>query len=165
VGFFQLPVLPEWAMSAGDFRAMRRAFERLAGRAGAYGAAEVEGYVAAMREPGALTAAINYYRANVRRDAMVMAAAARADAQTLVIWGERDPALGVELLEGLERFAPRVRVHRIAEAGHWVQNEAAGEVGRVMGEFLSASGGSLHHGVTEGTEGRERIADGRGPEK
>jgi pimeloyl-ACP methyl ester carboxylesterase len=158
VGFFQLPVLPERVLSAANFRLLRRAFDRLAGRPGAYGAAEVEGYVRAMAEPGALAAAINYYRANVRRDAMEMARSARTRAETLVIWGERDPALVVELLDGLERFAPRVRVQRIPEAGHWVQNEAAGEVARVMGEFLSDSGGAFHHGVTEGRGG---TADGR----
>jgi pimeloyl-ACP methyl ester carboxylesterase len=158
VGFFQLPVLPERALSAGHFRLLRRAFDRLAGRAGAYGATEVKGYVRAMAEPGALTAAINYYRANVRRDAMEMAKWARTGAETLVIWGERDPALVVELLDGFERFAPRLRVHRIPEAGHWVQNEAAGEVASVIGEFL---GGAFHHGVTEGTEGRGGTADGR----
>jgi pimeloyl-ACP methyl ester carboxylesterase len=136
VGFFQLPWVPEWVMSAGNFRLMRRVFDRLAGRAGACTAAEVEGYVRAMAEPGGLTAAINYYRANAWGEELGMARAARTEAETLVVWGERDPALVVELLDGLERFAPRVRVHRIPEAGHWVQNEAAGEVAGVMGKFL-----------------------------
>jgi pimeloyl-ACP methyl ester carboxylesterase len=62
------------------------------------------------------------------------------DAPTLVIWGERDTALGVELLEGVDRVAPRVRIHRIARASHWVQNEAPDEVNRVMIEFLSSAG-------------------------
>jgi len=136
VGFFQLPILPERVMRVGNFRVLRRAFDRLAGRAGVYGAEEIEEYVRAMAAPGALTAAINYYRANVGREAMELARGARTGAETLVIWGERDPALVVELLDGLARVAPRVRVHRIADAGHWVQNEAAGEVARVMGEFL-----------------------------
>ena len=29
----------------------------------------------------------------------------------LVIWGERDPALGTFLLDGIERFAPLVQIH------------------------------------------------------
>jgi pimeloyl-ACP methyl ester carboxylesterase len=56
-----------------------------------------------------------------------------------VIWGERDTALGPELLEGLERVAPDVSIHRIADAGHWVQNESREEVNRAMISFLSAS--------------------------
>ena len=30
------------------------------------------------------------------------------NAETLVIWGELDPALGIELLEGLNQIAPHV---------------------------------------------------------
>lgn len=62
---------------------------------------------------------------------------ARSTTDTLVIWGVRDPALGPELLEGLERHAPRLTIHRIATAGHWVQNEAPGEVNRVLLDFLA----------------------------
>jgi len=65
-----------------------------------------------------------------------LARSARTAAPTLVIWGERDPALGVELLDGLDQVAPLVRVHRIARAGHWVQNEAADEVNGVLIDFL-----------------------------
>jgi pimeloyl-ACP methyl ester carboxylesterase len=42
----------------------------------------------------------------------------------------------LELLDGLERVAPRVRVHRIPYASHWVQNEAPDEVNRVLIDFL-----------------------------
>jgi pimeloyl-ACP methyl ester carboxylesterase len=140
VGFFQVPWLPERALSAGNFFALRRALRRLAGGPGAFTEAEIEGYVAAMKAPGALTAAINYYRENVRSGGLEIARSARTDAETLVIWGERDPALVVGLLDRLERFAPRVRVHRIAKAGHWVHREAADEVNRVMIEFLTNGG-------------------------
>jgi pimeloyl-ACP methyl ester carboxylesterase len=58
-------------------------------------------------------------------------------APTLVIWGERDPALGIELLEGLEALVPGVQIHRIPDASHWVQNEAPGEVNRALVDFLS----------------------------
>ena len=57
-------------------------------------------------------------------------------AETLVIWGERDPALGIELLDGLDEVAPHVCIHRVAQSSHWVQNEAPAEVNRMLVNFL-----------------------------
>ena len=53
-----------------------------------------------------------------------------------MIWGERDPALSVGLLDGLSHVAPRHRVARLPEAGHWVQNEAPEKVTAAIIEFL-----------------------------
>jgi pimeloyl-ACP methyl ester carboxylesterase len=133
---FLLPRLPELALSARNFRAVRDMFRRLPARAGAFNDEDIDEYVRALSSPGALTAALNYYRANVRSGGVALARSARIAAETLVIWGDQDPALGPELLDGLERVAPHVRVHRIAGAGHWVQNEAPEEVNRVLTDFL-----------------------------
>ena len=46
--------------------------------------------------------------------------------------------LGVELLDGLERIVGDLRIHRIRDAGHWVQNEAPEEVTRLLLEFLQS---------------------------
>jgi pimeloyl-ACP methyl ester carboxylesterase len=136
--FFQLPALPEYALSARNFRAVRDMFKRYPARPSAFSDEDIEHYVEALSRPGALTAGLNYYRANLTSDAREMACSAVSGAETLVIWGELDPALGVELLEGLDRVAPRVRVHRIPDASHWVQNEAPDEVNRVLTEFLGS---------------------------
>ena len=134
--FFQLPALPELALSACDFRAVRNMFSRYPARKGAFSDEDIDEYIEALSRPGALTAALNYYRANLTPDALQMARSARSGAETLVIWGALDPALGTDLLEGLDRVAPRIRIHRIPDAGHWVQNEAPEEVNRVLTEFL-----------------------------
>jgi epoxide hydrolase 4 len=135
--FFQLPFLPEWALAFRNFRALRKIF-RQATKPDAFSPEEIESNIVALSQPGALSAALNYYRANFRREALNLATRSRVGAETLVIWGERDGALGTELLDGLERFAPRVRVHRIPEAGHWVQHEAPAEVNRALLDFLKA---------------------------
>ena len=57
-----------------------------------------------------------------------------------MIWGEKEPALVPEVLEGLEGVAPRVRVHRLPGVSHWVQSEAPDEVSRVLVEFLTENG-------------------------
>jgi pimeloyl-ACP methyl ester carboxylesterase len=134
---FRVPRLAEWALSARDFHLIRNLFRRQP-RKPAFSEDETDAYVDSLSKPGALTAALNWYRANAAPDAVHLARSARVGAPTLVIWGERDPALGVELLNGLEHVAPLVRVHRIAPASHWVQNEVPDEVNRVLIEFLSA---------------------------
>jgi pimeloyl-ACP methyl ester carboxylesterase len=134
--FFQLPWLPELALSARGFHAVRHIFREFPARPGAFPDEEIESYVKALSQPGALTAALNYYRENLRASGIQLARSAVSRAETLVIWGERDPALSVGLLDGLETVAPAVRVLRIPDAGHWVQNEAPDEVNRALREFL-----------------------------
>jgi pimeloyl-ACP methyl ester carboxylesterase len=133
---FQLPWLPEWLLSRSDYRAVRDMFSYLPARKGAFSKSQIDAYVEALSKQGALNAALNYYRALFRADALALGRAVRIEAETLVIWGERDPALGLELLEGLQRVAPRSCVYRIPDAGHWVQNEASDEVNRALLDFL-----------------------------
>ena len=133
---FQVPGIAEWMLSAGNYWLLRNSFSQLSGRSRPFREADINDYVRALSAPGALTAALNYYRANARLEPLARARRARVEAETLVVWGDRDPALGVELLDNLRTVAPHATVHHIAEAGHWVQNEAADEVNRVLVEFL-----------------------------
>lgn len=134
VGLFQLPMLPERMLSAGNFFLIRQMFKSAPTRRSAFSEDDAAWYVEGLSRPGALKAALDYYRANI--DAMPLARAARTEAPVLMIWGERDPALGNFLLEGTERFAPRLRIHRIPHASHWVQNEAPEEVNAALLAFL-----------------------------
>ncbi len=124
--FFQLPWLPERAVRAGDWRALRRGFEHDA-RPGAFTPADIERYREAWSQPGAVTATINYYRASMRRPRSSADGDARrpVHAPTLVIWGEQDRYLGAELAEPLRADVPGLeRVVRLPEASHWVQHDA-----------------------------------------
>jgi hypothetical protein len=56
--FFRIPGVPEWALTARDFAAVRDMFRRMP-RQAAFTAAEIDEYVAALARPGALTAALN----------------------------------------------------------------------------------------------------------
>jgi pimeloyl-ACP methyl ester carboxylesterase len=40
-----------------------------------------------------------------------------------ILWGQQDSALGESLLEGSERFAPDLEIHRLPLAGHFVHQE------------------------------------------
>jgi epoxide hydrolase 4 len=139
VPFFALPVLPIATLRAGHFAVLRSMVRRIAVRKSAIGDDDLGRYIDALSRPGALRAALAYYRANIRREPMTWARAARIRADTLVIWALSDPCLSPVLLDGIESVAPSATIHRVRDCGHWVQAEAATEVNRVMLDFLDSS--------------------------
>ena len=133
--FFALPGLPEWVLRAGDFALLERAWRRQPVQRGAFTDEDLRRYKQALAQPGALTAGLNYYRAALRHLGALLGAVRPIRAPTLLLWGKRDPYLGVRLSMGLERWVSDLRVVRL-HASHWVQNDVPGEVNRLMVEFL-----------------------------
>lgn len=134
--FFQLPWLPEIGLRAGRFATIRQMFRNDPLRPGAFSAEDIDRYVEAMAQPGALTAAINYYRAMFRQARRARSGFPRIEAPVLVIWGERDRYLGTELAEPDRRLVPNVRVARLADASHWVQVDQPERVNAELLDFL-----------------------------
>ncbi|MEX2237195.1 MAG: alpha/beta hydrolase [Dehalococcoidia bacterium] len=140
MGFFQLPFIPEMAMRRGNYRSVDRMFTGLSD-AGSISAEEVRAFKDALAQPGALTASINYYRAVFRHGVSQMIRRKSEkwpviESPTLLIWGVDDAFLGVETFEGIERWAPNIRIELIEGAGHWVNQERPDEVNRLMLDFL-----------------------------
>jgi pimeloyl-ACP methyl ester carboxylesterase len=135
---FAIPWLPEATLAARDFALLRAMFTRVAVRRDAYSDAEIEAFVAPFRIPGALTAALNYYRANLWEPARQQESGRTITADTLVLWGERDPALGLHLLDGLDRIVPGVQVRRFPCASHWVHADEPDAVNKALISFLAA---------------------------
>lgn len=133
---FQLPLLPEKLLAAKDYYLLRRAFRIMPKHKQAFSQQDIDYFIAQLSKPGALTAALSYYRENFGSSAMELARTAKVSAPTLVIWGERDPALGLFLLEGLERFASDLTIRRIPDAGHWVHSEVPEKVNPLLIDFL-----------------------------
>ena len=68
------------------------------------------------------------------------AVAARVQAPTLVIWGERDRYLGAELAEPERADVPNLeRVVRLPDASHWVQHDEPERVGQLLVEFFTGA--------------------------
>jgi pimeloyl-ACP methyl ester carboxylesterase len=134
--FFQLPVLPEWTLQLGDYALLARAWRRQPVRTGAFTAEDIKRYKRALDRPGALTAALNYYRAAFRFAREALQDDRPITTPTLLIWGEHDPYLDVRLTEGLERWVPHLRVERLPDASHWVQNDAPERVNELILGFL-----------------------------
>jgi len=138
--FFQLPRLPELLLRAGDFAWLSHVLRTDPVRPDAFTEADIACYKQALAQPGAMTAAINYYRALFRRNPFALRRQIRPiGAPTLLIWGERDRYLGLDLVKGLEPWVPNIRVERITEASHWVQMDAPERVNHLIIDFLRCS--------------------------
>jgi len=107
-------------------------------------------YIEAWSQPGALTGGLNYYRAAGVGPPTGEGAHWRATERmasglssltvkvpTLVIWGEKDEALLIGNLEGLDRFVPDLTVKRIPDGSHWVIHEKPGLVNSYIRDFIA----------------------------
>jgi pimeloyl-ACP methyl ester carboxylesterase len=134
---FQLPWLPEQLLRLRRFEALRRLLEHDA-RDGAFSPSDIDRYVEAWSQPGAMTAMLNYYRATIRaRLSREPQELAPVTAPTLVIWGERDRHLGAELAQPHAVDVPNLElVVRIPTASHWVAHDEPERVSRLLIEFF-----------------------------
>ncbi|HEX8352485.1 MAG TPA: alpha/beta hydrolase [Pyrinomonadaceae bacterium] len=140
--FFQIPALPEWWIRRDDFAGLGRML-RATSRPGTFSDADVEVLRAAARQPGALTAAVNYYRANLRSflgrgfGDREIRRHERVRVPTLFVYGERDFAIVPETVAGVADYvdAPYTEL-RLARSNHWVQQESPAEVNAALLSFL-----------------------------
>jgi len=136
---FQLPWVPERVLAADGFRLVGESLELTAGP-DVFEPETVERYREAMARSGSPAGPLNYYRAMAReslelelRSLFSGRTERPVDVPTLVCWGDRDPVLGLDLLDGLDALAPDLRVRQF-DAGHWPHVE---QPVRVTDELLA----------------------------
>jgi pimeloyl-ACP methyl ester carboxylesterase len=146
--FFQLPDIPEKVLSQNNCEFLRKMLVGSAVNKGTFTEEDLQRYVEAWSKPGALTASINYYRANMniaqilalpreQQESMVRRYQ-KVKCPTLVIWGEDDAALDKSLTIGMNKYVEgHYEIKYIPKCGHWVQQEKADEVNKLLLEFLS----------------------------
>lgn len=133
---FQLPVMPELGLARNDFASLRQVFRTASIRPGAFTEDDIERHIDALRPPGALTAAIDYYRAVFRSAGREPLRARRVDHPALVLWGDQDRFLGPDLAEPGAEWVPNARVRHVPEAGHWIQHDVPELVSDELVRFL-----------------------------
>jgi pimeloyl-ACP methyl ester carboxylesterase len=133
---FQVPWLPERAARLRRWRGFHGVFDEA--RPGAFTPGDIDRYVEAWSRPGVATGMLNYYRAALRQSPRrATARISPVEAQTLVIWGERDRHLGAELAEPDPADVPNLeRVVRLPEASHWVHQDEPARVSELLIEFF-----------------------------
>jgi pimeloyl-ACP methyl ester carboxylesterase len=132
--FFQLPWLPERRLGKDGASAVGRVLQRSALRADTFPPEILDHYRKNAAEPGALTAMINYYRAN--SDVRDMARGPGVRAPMLLLWGEQDTALGPELIVPSSRYVDDIAIQIFPDASHWLPEEAPDEVNAALADWL-----------------------------
>ena len=128
MAFFMLPEKPERSLAADDFAVLRSLWSSIPKE-------QVDEYLSVFSQPGALTGALNWYRANSvllekRREGPKFGPVQHP---TLLIWGNQDIAIGRVAVERMAQYMKGS--YRLVElnAGHWLAQE---ESERVHDEIL-----------------------------
>lgn len=136
----QVPNLPEVMLRANLPEIVRGLFQQQSVRKGAFSTEDTEIYEAALAKPGAIRAALSYYRQllaprNVGR--VLTSAPASIARPTLILWGEDDTLFSHRLAKGMERLiSGPCRLKLVDQCGHWINQEAPQTVNRELTQFL-----------------------------
>jgi pimeloyl-ACP methyl ester carboxylesterase len=134
--FFQLPGLPEWMMTANGAEAVRRAFHNMAVDKTNFTPDVLDHYARNAQRPGAMTGMVNWYRAAFRLQGRLAGPWPVIEMPTLIVWGEEDAALGIELLDGTDAHVRDLTIRRLPGVSHWVQQEAPDAVNAILADWL-----------------------------
>lgn len=133
-----LPILAK-RRAWGDIDAAVRQILRGASAGGdAWTEADFDAFADALKLPGALDAAMKYYRNIYWPDWFLTwpDRDQRINCPTQFIWGAQDPAVRLEFMDEAAAQVNHLRTHIVQEAGHWVQQEQPAEVTAAMLAFL-----------------------------
>jgi len=123
---FQLRGLAEWYLSANRFARFRTWVHNYP---------EADHWISDLSRPGRLTAALSWYRANLRR--VLAGQHPHCPLPTLGIWSSRDFALAEsQMLRSREFVDADWRYERLEGFSHWIPLEAPGELSRLILAFI-----------------------------
>ena len=126
IAFFKTPDAPEETFLADDAAGLRRAFEEIAPD-------WADAHVRTLTDPGAMTAALNYYRAWDESLDRV----AEITVPTLFIWSTDDVALGRTAAEATERYVTGPYRFEVLEGlSHWLPEVAPDQVAGLLLDHL-----------------------------
>lgn len=136
--FFQIPGLPEWLLGFNNAWLLGKAIQYTAVDKSRFPDKAISIYRQNAAQPGALKGMLNYYRA-LCRDSFGRKQRhnfSTIQVPTLMIWGEKDIALGKETTYGTEDYVNHFTLHYLPDVSHWVQQEAPEQVNEIIENWL-----------------------------
>lgn len=130
---FQFRGIAEELLKQNDWRWFREWIDWLGG-------GDMERYVEDLSRPGALTAALNWYRANAPPESLLadQVALPPVEVPTLGIWSTGDRALTEnQMIESSKYVSSDWRYERFEGCGHWVPLQRPEELNSLLLEFLN----------------------------
>ncbi|WP_445382995.1 alpha/beta fold hydrolase [Robiginitalea sp. IMCC43444] len=127
IGQFLVPVIPEIMLRKNDFKKFRRLWKHSSKE-------ELNNYLSVFRRKYTLTAALNYYRANLgKRNRQAVGEITRP---TLFIWGKKDLAIGKVAAENNHKYMKGDYTFLDLDGGHWLIQTNYNEVKKAVIEHL-----------------------------
>jgi pimeloyl-ACP methyl ester carboxylesterase len=102
---------------------------------------ECERQIADLSRPGALTAALNWYRANIRPETFVrksIPSGPRVACPTLGIWSSGDPFLGEAQMRESGAYIDGPWRYERVDGNHWIPSSAPEGLNRLLRDFLAS---------------------------
>lgn len=134
VRMMQIPWLPEFGVRMQRYRPLAQAIQSTA-KKDTVGSEELARYREAWSKKGALTAAVNYYRAIYRRR-FPGYENFRIKPPTLLIWGMKDIYGEADLVAECLNLCERGQMIRLDNATHWTLADEPEKVNAMLLEFL-----------------------------
>jgi len=131
----RIPVIPELLVRAGRYKSLVQAL-RGARRADAFSDGDIAKYRAAWKQPGAVTAMLNWYRALLRKE-LPLAKQRRLAMPVRIIWGVNDAYAVADLATESAKLCDDAKILFIENATHWVAHDEPERVTRSLLEFLA----------------------------
>lgn len=132
--FFQFEDIAESWLRRDDWKLFRACL---------HGQGDVAQYVQDLSRPGALTAGLNWYRANARPQLPPPAPPVfpKIGCPVMGVWSDRDPFLvEAQVRTSSEMVAGPWRYERISGAGHWMMLDKPDELNHLLLDFLANDG-------------------------
>ncbi len=135
VGLFLLEGKAERVLAEDDYRRLRLTWS-IGPNPEAVPRSVVEHFTRSLARPGRLTAALNYYRANLTAVGAAwegLAGIGPIKTPTVLLWGDQDPALGRRGADDTRTYMEGEYELRVLEgAGHWLNFDRPDEVSRAL---------------------------------
>ncbi|MGQ9009881.1 alpha/beta fold hydrolase [Bacillus stercoris] len=133
IAFFQLPDIPEASLRENDYETLDKAIG-LSTRPEIFSSDDVSRYKEAWKQPGALTAMLNWYRA--LRKGSLAEKPPYETAPYRMIWGMEDRFLSRKLAKETVKQCPNGHLIFVDEASHWINHEKPAIVNQLILEYL-----------------------------
>lgn len=128
IKLFSLPFIPEMRIRKNDFEKFRNLWKNSTPE-------EVTDYLSVFRNKKSLTAALNYYRANVGKGKTTPIGNIKIP--TLFIWGNKDLAIGGVSVENGHQYMKGDYTYKEVNGGHWLMQTNYTEVTTAITEHIS----------------------------
>ena len=134
-----IPKIPEAYIRWNEFLALRSLFRDDPLRSDAFDHQDIDCFIDGFNKPGALTSALNYYRAGLLYGfGVVRSFLGCLDIKTLLLWGVQDPYLDPRLLKGLDQWVSDLTIKPYEDGSHWLIAEHPERIAKDILAFLDA---------------------------